>query len=128
MSFGSARCGSRLAKRWPILRDVCLEINTRLKRLRSLPLEQFRALAEEHSEELTIRNKKVRFTTYRTPVDADGTLVVVQAFFPTLLRPNFIPLGRSATFFSGRMTTEGLLLTADGQMLQAADELLWQFR
>lgn len=128
MSFGSASCSARLAERWPLLKDVCSEIRVRIERLRSLPPEQLLTLAEEDSEERRIRNRTVRFTTYRTSVGEDGTLVVVQAFFSTLFRANYIPLGRGAGVFSGRITVDGLLLTADGHIVQASDELLWSFR
>ena len=127
MSFGAARCGTGLADRWPLLKAVCGEIGVRIEQLRSLSPEQIRSLSEEVSEEITIGDKKVRFTTYRQSVDG-GTLVVVQAFFRTLFRANYVPLERGAGALSGRMTVEGVLLTPDGQLVKAPDDLLWSFR
>lgn len=128
MSFGSASCGTRLADRWPLLKDVCREIGVRLERLNALTPDQLRALPEEHSENVTIRDRVVRFATYRTSADGGGTLIVVQAFFRTLLRANYIPLSGGSSSFSGRMTVAGLLLTSEGQLVRAPDELLWTFR
>jgi hypothetical protein len=111
-----------------MLKDVCSEVRARVGHLRSLPPDRLVALAEEETEEMAIRNRTVRFTTYRTSVGEGGTLFVVQAFFSTLFRANYIPLGFGAGVFSGRITVDGLLLTPDGRVVQAPDELLSAFR
>jgi hypothetical protein len=128
ISFGSASCGAPVARRWPLLRDVCAEVKARIEHLRSLPPNQLEALADEDTEERAIRNRIVRFTTYRTSVGQGETLVVVQAFVRTLLRANYIPLGFGAGVFSGRIVVRGLILTPNGRVAEAPDDLLWAFR
>ena len=127
ISLGTASCKSNLVARWPLLNEVCTQLSARLEKLRARSPTQVSALPEEESEQLLIRGKAVTFTTYRKSVGIEGTLIVVQAFFPTFLRANIISLA----FFggrSGRVAAEGLLLTPDGRFTEAPEGHLWQFR
>jgi hypothetical protein len=102
---------------------VCGSIRERLAAWHSrLPAEATTIPNEYHEEEM-VGGRHVSFGTYKVEVSERGTLIVFQALVHTWSRPTFLSIGAV-----GRMYAEGLLLTKDGNIEPASDELLWQFR
>jgi len=83
--------------------------------LAAVPVESF--------EEQIVDGLHVTFGTYKLTVKVDSTLIVCQALVRTWSRPTFFSLGAV-----GRIYAEGLVLTSDGKVEPAGDDLMWQFR
>jgi hypothetical protein len=80
------------------------------------------AVPTELFEEQIVDGYRVTFGTYKLEV-GEETLIVCQALLHTWSRPTFLAIGNV-----GRMYAEGLLLTKDGNIEPASDNLMWQFR
>jgi hypothetical protein len=77
---------------------------------------------EEFRPEL-VENQEVTFGRLKEVLDDGGTLVVFTALIHTWSRPTFLSLGAV-----GRVYAEGLVVSADGRITDAPDELLWAYR
>jgi hypothetical protein len=102
---------------------ACNVIREKLANWRSRLPADVDAVPVESFEEQFIEGRHVTFGTYKVGVSAGGTLIVCQALVHTWSRPTFLSIGAV-----GRMYAEGLLLTNDGSVEPASDDLIWQFR
>ena len=98
----------RFAKHWPFGAIVYPDVA-------AVPTELF--------EEQIVEGRRVTFATYKLGDRGAGTLVVRQALIHTWSRPTYLSIGAV-----GRLYAEGLLLTSDGNVEAASDDLMWQFR
>jgi hypothetical protein len=102
---------------------VCKAIHERLDIWRSCLPAEIGGIPIESFEEQLVDGHHVTFGTFRVGISTDKTLVVFQALVHTWSRPTFLSLGAV-----GRMYAEGLLITSDGRVEIAPNELMWQFR
>jgi len=117
------RCDCQSPCRSAAERVVCDIIHQRLSNWRSRLPADIAVIPTESFEEQIVEGHHVTFATYKLGVSASGTLIVCQALVHTWSRPTFLSIGAV-----GRMYAEGLLLTNDGNVESAPDDLMWQFR
>jgi len=102
---------------------VCKAIQERLANWRSRLPADVATVPTELFEEQFVDGYRVTFGTYKLKLSAAETLVVSQALIHTWSRPTFLSIGAV-----GRMYAAGLLLTSEGKVETAQDDLIWQFR
>ena len=125
MSFRLAigRCDCRQPYVDRIQRDACEALQVVLETWsRRLPAD-LGALPAERSEVLDFNGRQITLETHKQVLTGGGTLVVFQVFLSTWRRPTYLSFGRV-----GRLYAEGLLISSDGSVQPAPDELMWDFR
>lgn len=119
LGTGSCRTGGTNLR----FQAVCDGLMRRLEALKGSSTERLRKLPEEGQPEAVANGGRVVYTIYRKMLGDGAALIVVQAFLRTLSWP---------THFSfsgiGRIYADGFVLTEDGTIKDAPDELLWAFR
>jgi len=117
------RCDCQRPYRSAVEESVCNTIHERLSNWRSRLPADVAAVPNESFEEQIVEGYRVTFGTYKQRVNTGGTLIVCQALLHTWSRPTFLSIGAV-----GRMYAEGLLVTNDGNVESASDDLMWEFR
>jgi hypothetical protein len=77
----------------------------------------------EWTENRDVEGYRVTFRTEKRALPSGQTLAVFQALVHTWSRPTFL-----STAAVGRLYAEGLLVSEDGTVLRAPDEVMWEFR
>jgi hypothetical protein len=72
---------------------------------------------------VNIQGHEVLFETIREELPDQKTLVVVRAFVRSWCHPTWVSLSGV-----GHMFADGLLVDANGQIADAPDEWMWDFR
>jgi hypothetical protein len=116
-------CGCRPPYRGRIRRIACQFITARLELWKSRLPDQLSALPDEYYEQEHLEGFWVTLATHKQALPSGDTLVVAQALVHTWWWPTFVSLGAV-----GRMYAEGLLVSADGHVEAAPDDLLWSYR
>jgi hypothetical protein len=98
-------------------------IHARVANWRSRLPADVASVPTESFEEQIVEGCHVTFGTYKVAVREGGTLIVFQALVHIWSWPTYVSIGAV-----GRMYAEGLLLTNDGNVEPASDDLMWQFR
>ena len=117
------RCDCQPPYRNAVEEHVCKAIQERLANWRSRLPADVAAVPTELFEEHFVDGHRVTFGTYKLELSAAEMLVVCQALVHTWSRPTFLSIGAV-----GRMYAEGLLLTSEGRVETAPDDLIWQSR
>jgi hypothetical protein len=117
------RCDCRTSYRNAIDDRVCNTIQETLASWRSRLPDDIAAVPTESFEEQSIDGRHVTFGTFKLEKSPGRTLIVCQALIHTWWRPTFLSLGAV-----GRMYAEGLLVTNNGDVEPAPDDLMWKFR
>ena len=117
------RCDYQRPYRSAVEGRVCDMIHERLVNWRSRLPADVAAVPTESFEEQIVVGHHVTFGTYKLKASSGGTLIVCQALVHTWSRPTFLSM-RAV----GRIYAEGLLVTNDGNVEFASDDLMWQFR
>ena len=121
LAFGRCSCGEPQSD--PLRRAICDELLARLGMLRKrLPNAGFQ-LPAYADEVQSILGRDVRFETIREDLSDQDVLVVVRAFVHSWRRPTWVSLSGV-----GHMFAEGLLVKSNGQVVDAPDEVMWDFR
>jgi hypothetical protein len=121
ISFGDASC--RL-KNYSVEEEVvCKNILSRIEKFKLLTYQQVNANATEETDVISAGNKKVKIISYMERLEDDMLLIVIQAFYPTLWKPNFISFSGT-----GRIFAEGLIFHPNGTIAEASQEVLWHYR
>jgi len=92
--------------------------------LRELGPDKLRALPSEQFQATWLTDDWIGLDTIRQSCGDHGELIVVQAFRPTLKWPNYISISGGI----GQLVADGILVKPDGQVDEAPDDLLWEFR
>lgn len=121
ISFGIASC--RLKNYSAEEEIVCKKILSKIENFKSLSYQQIKGHATEEMDVINVGNKKVSVISYVEKLECDMLLVVIQAFYPTIWKPNFISFSGI-----GKIFAEGLLYQSNGIVKEAAQELLWKYR
>lgn len=116
------RCSCTPPYRNAVEEQVCNKINDTLTSWRGRLPHDVAAFPED-AFDVIVEKRRVTFATYKVDVGEGEILVVCQALVHTWNRPTFLSIGHV-----GRMYAEGLLLTGDGKVEAAPDNLMWQFR
>jgi hypothetical protein len=116
-------CDCRPPYRNAVEARVCKAICETLAIWRNRLSADVAAVPTELFEEQIVEGRRVTFATYKLGDRGAGTLVVRQALIHTWSRPTYLSIGAV-----GRLYAEGLLLTSDGNVEAASDDLMWQFR
>jgi hypothetical protein len=117
------RCACQPPYRNAVEECVCKAIHATLTNWRGRLPADVAAVPTELFEEQIVEGCRVSFATYKLGDGGGTTLVVRQALVHTWSRPTYLSIGAV-----GRLYAEGLLLTADGNVEPASDDLMWQFR
>ena len=117
------RCDCRPPYRNAVEEYACNTIQERLANWRCRLPGDIAAVPNELIENVNVEGCSVTLSTYNVGIDSRGTLVVCQAFVHTWSRPTYLSIGAV-----GRIYAEGLLLTKDGKVEAASDDLMWRFR
>ena len=123
IAIGSCRCADGITSRNTLVRELCSRLAGRLERLRSLGPEMLAKLPPVLTDRERINNRVVRFNTYRDKLESDDALIVVQGFLHSWRFPTYI--GSAGV---GYMYAEGILLRADGRVIEPDEQLLWFYR
>lgn len=121
ISFGVASC--RLKNYSKEEEIICKRILSKIENLKLLSYQQVKDHTIEETDVISAGNKKVSVITYVERLENDTLLVVIQAFYPTLWKPNFVSFSGI-----GKIFAEGLLYQSNGTVTEAAQELLWKYR
>jgi hypothetical protein len=119
----AGRCDCRTPYRSSIEEHVCKTIHETLASWRSRLPDDIAAVPTESFEELSVDGHHVTLGTLKRQVSTGRSLVVCQALVHTWWRAKFFSIGAV-----GRIYAEGLLVTDDGSVEPASDDLMWQFR
>lgn len=122
ISFGSASCRGREGEGEPV-RTICRRVQEKIESLKALRFEQLGDFREQEPEVLNVSGNEIILTTFKENLEDGRLLVVAQAFFPTLWFPNFISLAGV-----GKVLSEGFCVKPNGEVQDASEEMLWQFR
>ena len=117
------RCDCQRPYRSAVEERVCDTIHERIAHWCSRLPADIAAVPNKLFEEHTVEGYHVTFGTYKIEPSAGGTIIVCQALVHTWSRPTFLSIGAV-----GRMYAEGLLVTNDGNVESASDDVMWQFR
>jgi hypothetical protein len=82
-----------------------------------------RAVPENHELELHAQGRLISASVHRHALPSGDALVVWTAFVHTWSRPTYLSLGAV-----GRLFAEGLIITRSGDVQDAPDEVMWEFR
>ncbi len=123
LAFGNCSARDLSISMKGVAKQTCEIVNRRIEHLKTLRLDQRLGFPAEQPEVESIDNQDVDIITVHEVLE-DGThLIVVQAFRPTLLCPTWI--SRSGI---GQMVAEGIVISPDGTMSNAAHEDLIVYR
>jgi hypothetical protein len=106
-----------------IQRDACERIEAQLEAWQNSLPDDLRAVPAESSEVARVSGRPATFGISKHELPNGDTLVVIQAFVHTWSRPTHLSVGAV-----GRMYAEGLVVTRDGLVQEAPDDLMWEFR
>ena len=123
IAVGSCRCADGITSRNSLRRELCTRILARLDRLRSLSPDALAALPPSSSDMERIGGRTATLSTYRDKLETGDALVVVQGFLRSWRFPTYV--GSAGV---GYMYAEGVLISTDGRIRDAGEELLWLFR
>jgi hypothetical protein len=116
------QCNCRRPFSDAIQRFACDAIEQQLTAWRERLPGDVDAIPRDAFEYREVDGHAATFAIHRDTRDA-MTLVVFQVFVHTWNKPTFLSIGRV-----GRVYAEGLLVSADGTVQRAPDDLLWEFR
>ena len=102
--------------------ELCVRVLERLEHLRLLSWNQLSSLTELETTITTVGGRHATISTFRS-VSNGRVFVVVQGFVTSFRWPTFI--GTSGV---GHIVAEGFLVAEDGSIVNAPDELLWEYR
>lgn len=123
IAIGSGKCKGIERRKNALMAAVCDGLCRRLEYLRGYSRLQLLALPEYEAEPAWVEGNRVLFETHRCTYDDESALVVVRAFVPTIVWPTFFsPAG------VGHAVAEGLVVSPTGEVTDAPDEDLWEFR
>jgi len=117
------QCDCKKPHRDPIQRGACERIEAQLQAWQARLPSDLGAVPAESSEVAEVAGRPATFGIYKHELPDGDTLVIFQAFIRTWSRPTHLSVGAI-----GRMYTEGLVVTRDGTVQAAPDELMWEFR
>ena len=117
------RCDCTKPYRDPVSAKACEAIDARLENWRHRLPADLAAVPAEVYEDERVEGHSITFGTHKHTLDAGATLVVFQALVHTWAQPTYLSLGSV-----GRMYAEGLVVSVDGAVTRAADEVMWPFR
>ena len=121
IAIGACDCGK--PHRDSIDREACEHIEAQRQAwLIRLP-NDLPAVPSEFSEDAHVSGCRAVLSVSRYELDDGDTLIVFQAFVHTWSRPTYRAVGAV-----GRMYAEGLVVTRDGTVRAAPDDLMWEFR
>lgn len=123
IAFGSGRCADRAKSSNHTLRGLCARVVAVVEYLKLLQAPVLRALPKVATESQRIDGRLAYLTTYREELDKQRTLVVVQGYLPTWWLPTYISSGQI-----GHIVAEGLVVSPEGQITDAENSLMWEFR
>ena len=123
LAVGSCRCADGALNKDSRVRELCSRIVARISVIRTLSPEYLVVIPMLRSEEERIEGSPVHLNTYRDQLPGGEHLIVVQGFLPSWRFPNYI--GTSGV---GHMYAEGVVVAPTGQVREAEEDYLWEFR
>jgi hypothetical protein len=121
ISFGTSACIKNKSND-VLAKEVCKEVLEKISQIKALNFEQVGRLPSEEMEIKNIKGKEVAYSTYKQDL-GNGVLIVVQAFIPTLIFPNYISFNGV-----GKIYAEGIIFSQEGNKNMAEDNMLFSYR
>lgn len=121
IAIGNCSCAQPYADE--IQRLACEAIQAQLREWRPRLPADLSAIPVQAFEHRRVDGLALTLGVYRGTVDGAGSLIVFQVFVHTWSKPTFLALGRV-----GRMYAEGLVVSPQGDVSSAPDEIMWEFR
>ncbi|WP_374028359.1 hypothetical protein ACES2J_08645 [Bdellovibrio bacteriovorus] len=122
LALGSASCRDNKSKD-PQVQEVCRILLEKLEALKSSDPIFLKSFPLDHSEIMEINGREVLMTVFHDRLPKEESLLVIQAYYSTWKFPNFISLGGV-----GKVFAEGFLLNKTGEVKEAPESLLWDYR
>lgn len=123
IALGSCSLASAARSSNPCARALGERLAEKLAQLRTVTAAAIARFPEVSTDTEKSDGQSVLFHTHRCAMDADEVLVVLQGFYPSWNRPNYI-----GTDGVGHLIAEGLVFGPDGIIREAEDDLMWEFR
>ena len=117
------RCDCRKPHRDSIDRDACEQIEAQRQAWQVRLPNDLAAVPAEFCEDAHLSGCRAVLGVSRHDLHDGDTLIVFQAFVHTWSRPTYLAVGAV-----GRMYAEGLIVTRDGTVRAAPDDVMWEFR
>lgn len=121
IAIGQCNCKKPFAD--DIQEFACGAIEAQLQAWRARLPADLASIPKEAFESREVNGHVVTLGIHRDTRDDGTSLVVFQVFVHTWKKPTFLSLGRV-----GRVYAEGLLVSAEGAVDLAPDQMLWEFR
>jgi hypothetical protein len=90
-----------------------------------MPTSELMTLPPEAHDAVEILGRQAQVSVFRRAREEGGCIVAVQGFLPTWWRPTYISLDLQVV---GRLVAEGLIVSPEGAVEDAPDEVMWAFR
>lgn len=123
IAIGSGRCADGARSGDASVRELCARLTERIAALRTQPAARLRELAPVNVEREKLGEREAVLITYRDELAGGSFLVAVQGFVPSWRFPKYF--GGAGI---GHMYAEGLVVSSEGVVSLANEQLLWQFR
>ena len=121
--LGIGSCSCRESPKVAGDAEACHWIATQRDGWRARLPEDLTAIPQVQELELQAEGRAISASVHRHALPSGGTLVVWSAFVHTWARPTYLSLGAV-----GRLFSEGLIITGSGEVKEAPDEAMWEFR
>ena len=121
--IGIGSCSCRAAPKVVGDAEACEWITTQREEWRGRLPEDLSAVPENHQLELHAQGRLISASVHRHALPSGDAVVVWSAFVHTWSRPTYLSLGSV-----GRLFAEGLIITHAGDVQDAPDEAMWEFR
>ena len=122
--YASGRCSCREEQPDHLRRAICDELLARLETLRKQLTDPNFEMALYAEEVQSMQGQDVTFETICEVLSDQQAVVVVRAFVHTWRRPTWV----DCRLRVGHMFADGLLWERSGQVAEAPDELMMDFR
>ena len=116
-------CSCKGSSRDPIQQVACGAVQASREAWRARLPADLGAVPLEQLEPVVVEGTRMTLGTYKLPLDTGQTVVAFQALVHTWSRPTYLSLGAV-----GRLYAEGLLVSPEGDVIDAPDDIMWQFR
>ena len=125
MSFRIAigRCDCTKPFKNDIQEWACGWIEEQLAEWRARLPGDISSFPKEAFDDQIIDGHRVSLLMHREPISDGAELIVLQVFVHTWNRPTFLSIGRV-----GRIYAEGLVVSRNGDLTPAPNEVMWDFR
>jgi hypothetical protein len=124
IAIGPCRCRHRFfPHRHRVVRQACAELEKRLQHYQALGYTGLASVARDHAEVVELESGAAHFFMHKVDLSLSETLLVLGAAVPTFWLPTYISLHGV-----GHLVAEGLIFSSSGDVREAPNEIMWEYR